>query len=141
MKAQLNSIISETFLTSFRTRILEINFSKYSIWSIYCQISLIFLLWSHLHNFPANSYCHFSAANVSPLHWSFTANRFYQPCFYFFLFHWLLLFNFDTKMASKGKDAVRLISSNLYICSLLAKPLKSVRVNDILTTVSIIVAA
>ena len=39
---QLNSIISATFLTSLRTRILKINFCKYSICSVYIVKSLSF---------------------------------------------------------------------------------------------------
>ena len=42
MEAQLNSIISATFLTSLRTRILKINFCKYSICSVYIVKSLSF---------------------------------------------------------------------------------------------------
>ena len=42
MEAQLNSIISATFLTSLRTRILKINFCKYGICSVYIVKSLSF---------------------------------------------------------------------------------------------------
>ena len=42
MEAQLNSIISATFRTSLRTRILKINFCKYSICSAYIVKSLSF---------------------------------------------------------------------------------------------------
>ena len=74
------------------------------LWTcIYRRISLIFSLRNRLYNFPAKTYCYFSAVVASPLHWSFTANRFYRPGFYFFLFHWLSPFHFDTKMASNKK--------------------------------------
>ena len=42
MEARLNSIISATFLTSLRTRILKINLCKYSICSVYVVKSLSF---------------------------------------------------------------------------------------------------
>ena len=42
MEAQLNSIISAIFLTSLRTRILKINFCKYGICSVYIVKSLSF---------------------------------------------------------------------------------------------------
>ena len=42
MKAQLNSIISATFLTSLQTLILKINFCKHSICSVYIVKSLSF---------------------------------------------------------------------------------------------------
>ena len=42
MEAQWNSIISATFLTSLLTRILEINFCKYCICSVYIAKSLSF---------------------------------------------------------------------------------------------------
>ena len=42
MEAQLNSMISATFLTSLRTRILKINFCKYSICFVYIVKSLSF---------------------------------------------------------------------------------------------------
>ena len=54
MKAQLNSIISATFLISLWTRILKINFCKYSICSVYivkslsffrCEAIFIIFLW------------------------------------------------------------------------------------------------
>ena len=82
---------------------IENYFFKYSICSVYIVKSLIFSLWIHLYNFPAKTYCYFSAADSSSLHWSFTANRFYRPCFYFFIFYWLSQFYFDIKMASNEK--------------------------------------
>ena len=52
METQLNSIILVTFLTSFWTRILKINFCKYSICSVYivkalsfCRCEAIFIIF------------------------------------------------------------------------------------------------
>ena len=85
METQLNSIISATFLSSSRNRILKINFCKYSICSVYIVKSLSFFRYEGIFIIFPRKY--FYAADASSLHWPFTANRFYRPGFYFFIFY------------------------------------------------------
>ena len=140
MEAQLNSIISATFLTSLRTRILKINFCKYSICSVYIVKSLsffrceaIFIIFPRklivtslpptilLSSLPRTSF-------TNPVYTSF----YFIDCRRFILIpRWL---------PTKRCDAINFKQS---VASQLAKRLIFVMliINDILTTLSIAVAA
>ena len=141
MKAQLNSIISATFLTSFWTRILKINFSKYGIWSVYIVKSLsYFCCEANFIIFPRTIIALFSrrllASSLVLYRKQVLPTR-----FLFLSISLIVAVSFWYQDGFQGKDGMRLICSNLYIFSVLANPLISVRVNDILTTISVLVAA
>ena len=141
MKAQLNSIISATFLTSFWTRILKINFSKYGIWSVYIVKSLsYFCCEANFIIFPRTIIALFSrrllASSLVLYRKQVLPTR-----FLFLSISLIVAVSFWYQDGFQGKDGMRLICSNLHIFSVLANPLISVRVNDILTTISVLVAA
>ena len=141
MKAQLNSIISATFLTSFWTRILKIKFSKYGIWSVYIVKSLsYFCCEANFIIFPRTIIALFSrrllASSLVLYRKQVLPTR-----FLFLSISLIVAVSFWYQDGFQGKDGMRLICSNLYIFSVLANPLISVRVNDILTTISVLVAA
>ena len=142
MEALLNSIILATFLTSLRARILKINFCKYSICSVYivkalsfCRCEAIFII------FPRKLIL--TSLLPTPLLFNGLLPRtaFTNPVFTSFCFidcsrfilipRWFPTKRFD---ASNFKKSV---------ASQLAKRLIFVilRINDILTTLSIIAAA
>ena len=142
MEARLNSIISATFLTSLRTRILKINLCKYSICSVYVVKSLSFFSCEAIFIiFPRKLIV--TSLPPTPLLFLGLLPRisFTDPVFTSFYFidcrcfilipRWLAKIRFDASNFNKS------------VHSQLAKRLifVTLRINDILTALSIIVAA
>ena len=142
MEGQLNSIISATLLTSLQTRILKINFCKYSICSVYIVKSLsffrceaIFIIFQQkiivnsllltpllfIGLLPQTSF-------TSPV---FTSLYFIDCCRFILIPRWLPTKRCD---ASNFKKSVATQLAKCLIFVIL-------RINDFLTTLSIIVAA
>ena len=110
-------------IVNLRIRILKIDFCKYSICSVYIVKSLSFFLceaiflifpWKLVTSLPPTPLLFIDLLLLT---------GFTEPVFTsLYIFYWLLLFHSDTKMASNKK-----------MCDIL-------KINDILTTLSIIVA-
>ena len=142
MEARLNSIISATFLTSLRTRILKINLCKYSICSVYVVKSLSFFSCEAIFIiFPRKLIV--TSLPPTPLLFLGLLPRisFTDPVFTSFYFIDCRCFILIPRwLAKKRCDASNFKKS---VHSQLAKRLifVTLRINDILTTLSIIVAA
>ena len=134
MEAQLNSIISATFLTSLRTRILKINFCKYGICSVYIVKSLSFFRCEAIFIiFPRKIIV--TSLPPTPLFFigslprtGFT-NLVFTSLYFIDCRHFILI---PRWLSTKRCDA-----SNFKKCLIFV----ILRINDFLTTLSIIVAS
>ena len=139
MEAQLNSIISATFLTSLRTRMSKINFCKYSICCVYIVKSLsLFRCEAIFIIFPRRLV---TSLPPTPLFSSLLRTGFTNPVYTSFCFIDCRRFILIPRwLPTKRCDASNFKQS---VASQLAKCLIFVIliINDILTTLSIVVAA
>ena len=141
MEAQLNSIISVTFLTSLWTQILKINFCKYSICSVYIIKSFSFFRCEAIFIIFPQKLIVTSLPSMPLLFIGLLPQTgFTNPVFtssYFTDCHCFIL-------TPRWKQKKRCDAGNLKKSApiQLAKPLIFIilRINDFLTTLSIIVA-
>ena len=142
METQLNSIISTTFLTFLQNRILKINFCKYGICSLYIVKSLSFFLCEAIFIiFPRKLVVTSLPPTPLFLIGLLTRTSFTDPIFTSLYFiDWRRFIVISRWLPTKRCDASNFKKS---VATQLAKRLIFVilRINDFLTTLSIIVAA